>query len=150
MRNYSKGTYTVGEIAQIVFKKCPGRFKSVSIAHRQVNKTMAKLGIGDINGKKRCMLITLTDAEKVITEIVNGRTKKRRKAEQVSLAEFFDADQVEWLEPYTPHTKKKEEQAPEPAPTPEGMTAEQAEAVEKFWRAWVGLCKAMGNDGEVI
>ena len=36
-RNYSKGTYTVNEIAEIVFKKCPGRFKDVSIAHRQVN-----------------------------------------------------------------------------------------------------------------
>ena len=141
-RNYSKGTYTVNEIAEIVFKKCPGRFKDVRIAHRQVNKMMAKLGIGDINGKRRCMLITATDTARLIDAIVNSRTRKTKKpGEQINLAEIMtQKDPVKWMEPYTPHAKKNEEEpTAEAEPVP---TAEQVAAVANLVRAWERVIKA--------
>ena len=141
-RNYSKGTYTVNEIAEIVFKKCPGRYKDVSIAHRQINKMMAKLGIKDINGKKRCMFITATDKDLLVDAIVNSRTRKTKKpGEQINLAEIMtQKDPVKWMEPYTPHTKKNEEEPEEPAP--EELTAEQVAAVADLVRAWGRFNKA--------
>ena len=109
-RNYSKGTYTVNEIAEIVFKKCPGRFKDVSIAHRQVNKMMAKLGIKDINGKRRCMFITATDTARLIDAIVNSRTRKTKKpGEQISLPEILNGKPLAFLDPYTPRNLTEEE-----------------------------------------
>lgn len=146
-RNYSKGTYTVNEIAEIVFKKCPGRFKDVSIAHRQVNKMMAKLGIGDINGKKRCMYISANDTDRLIEAIVNSRTRKTKKpGEQINLAEIMtQKDPVKWMEPYTPHAKKNEEEYPtaEAEPVP---TAEQVAAVADLARAWKRVIKAFAED----
>ena len=146
-RNYSKGTYTVNEIAEIVFKKCPGRFKDVSIAHRQVNKMMAKLGIGDINGKKRCMYISANDTDRLIEAIVNSRTRKTKKpGEQINLAEIMtQKDPVKWMEPYTPHAKKNEEEEPtaEAEPVP---TAEQVAAVADLVRAWERAVEAFTED----
>ena len=143
-RNYSKGTYTVNEIAEIVFKKCPGRFKDVSIAHRQVNKMMAKLGIKDINGKRRCMFITATDTARLVDAIVNSRTRKTKKpGEQINLAEIMtQKNPVKWMEPYTPHAKKNEEEEPTAEPAPEEFTAEQVAAVADLVRAWGRFNKA--------
>lgn len=139
-RNYSKGTYTVNEIAEIVFKKCPGRFKDVSIAHRQVNKMMAKLGIKDINGKRRCMFITATDTARLIDAIVNSRTRKTKKpGEQISLPEILNGKPLAFLDPYTPRNLTEEE--PE-EPTPEEFTAEQVAAVVDLVRAWGRFNKA--------
>lgn len=146
-RNYSKGTYTVNEIAEIVFKKCPGRFKDVGIAHRQVNKMMQKLGIKDINGKRRCMLITATDTARLVDAIVNSRTRKTKKpGEQIGLAEFMtQKNPTEWADPYTPHAKKDEEE--EPAAEAEHVpTAEQVEAVADLARAWERVIKAFAED----
>lgn len=146
-RNYSKGTYTVNEIAEIVFKKCPGRFKDVSIAHRQVNKMMAKLGIGDINGKKRCMYISANDTDRLIEAIVNSRTRKTKKpGEQINLAEIMtQKDPVKWMEPYTPHAKKNEEEEPT-AEAEHVPTAEQVAAVADLVRAWERVIKAFAED----
>ena len=80
-RNYKKGVYTLREIGETVYKKCPGRFKNEESAYAMAKTTAQRLGIGDINGKKRCKFITATDA------------KKAKRAEQVSL---FDRD-VNWL-----------------------------------------------------
>lgn len=146
-RNYSKGTYTVNEIAEIVFKKCPGRFKDVGIAHRQVNKMMQKLGIKDINGKRRCMLITATDTARLVDAIVNSRTRKTKKpGEQIGLAEFMtQKNPTEWADPYTPHAQKNEEEEPtaEAEPVP---TAEQVAAVADLVRAWERVIKAFAED----
>lgn len=146
-RNYSKGTYTVNEIAEIVFKKCPGRFKDVSIAHRQVNKMMAKLGIKDINGKRRCMFITATDTARLVDAIVNSRTRKTKKpGEQIDLAEFMtQKNPTKWADPYTPHAKKNEEEEPtaEAEPVP---TAEQVAAVADLVRAWKRVVKEFAED----
>lgn len=140
-RNYSKGTYTVNEIAEIVFKKCPGRFKDVSIAHRQVNKMMAKLGIKDINGKRRCMFITATDTARLIDAIVNSRTRKTKKpGEQISLPEILNGKPLAFLDPYTPRDLTEKESEEEPAP--EELTAEQVAAVADLVRAWGRVNKA--------
>lgn len=147
-RNYSKGTYTVNEIAEIVFKKCPGRFKDVGIAHRQVNKMMQKLGIKDINGKRRCMLITATDTARLVDAIVNSRTRKTKKpGEQIGLAEFMtQKNPTEWADPYTPHAKKDEEEEPEELPVPKGFNAEQVAAVADLARAWKRAVEAFTED----
>ena len=143
-RNYSKGTYTVNEIAEIVFKKCPGRFKDVSIAHRQVNKMMAKLGIKDINGKRRCMFITATDTARLIDAIVNSRTRKTKKpGEQISLPEILNGKPLAFLDPYTPRNLTEEE--PE-EPAPEEFTAEQVAAVADLVRAWKRVVKEFAED----
>lgn len=143
-RNYSKGTYTVNEIAEIVFKKCPGRFKDVSIAHRQVNKMMAKLGIKDINGKRRCMFITATDTARLIDAIVNSRTRKTKKpGEQISLPEILNGKPLAFLDPYTPRNLTEEE--PE-EPAPEEFTAEQVAAVADLVRAWKRVVKEFSED----
>lgn len=146
-RNYSKGTYTVNEIAEIVFKKCPGRFKDVGIAHRQVNKMMQKLGIKDINGKRRCMLITATDTARLVDAIVNSRTRKTKKpGEQIGLAEFMtQKNPTEWADPYTPHAKKNEEEEPT-AEAEHVPTAEQVAAVADLVRAWERVIKAFAED----
>lgn len=145
-RNYSKGTYTVNEIAEIVLKKCPGRYKDVSIAHRQINKMMAKLGIKDINGKKRCMFITATDTDRLVDAIVNSRTRKTKKpGEQINLAEIMtQKDPVKWLEPYTGTREELEIKPTEEAePVP---TAEQVEAVADLVRAWKRVIKEFSED----
>ena len=143
-RNYSKGTYTVNEIAEIVFKKCPGRFKDVSIAHRQVNKMMAKLGIKDINGKRRCMFITATDTARLVDAIVNSRTRKTKKpGEQISLPEILNGKPLAFLDPYTPRNLTEEEQE---EPAPEEFTAEQVAAVADLVRAWKRVIKEFAED----
>ena len=143
-RNYSKGTYTVNEIAEIVFKKCPGRFKDVSIAHRQVNKMMTKLGIKDINGKRRCMFITATDTARLVDAIVNSRTRKTKKpGEQISLPEILNGKPLAFLDPYTPRNLTEEEQE---EPAPEEFTAEQVAAVADLVRAWKRVIKEFAED----
>lgn len=164
-RNYSKGTYTVGEIAEIVMKKNPGRFKNVRIAHRQVNKTMVKMQIGDINGKKRCMLIPAKDAERLVEAITNSPRKKIKRG-QVSIfedlgrgresdpttaaiaSELFGDSPADVFDKYTPHVKKKE--APEKTilPIPAGLTAEQVDAAARLWSAWVDFCAAFNRSEE--
>ena len=108
-RNYKKGVFTFAEIGEIIHKKCPGRYKDATIASRMATRKAKELGIGDINGKKKFMLIPKNEAERIVSAVVNGRTRRRRTAEQISLGEFLDDDHlIDWLEPYTPHSKKKD------------------------------------------
>lgn len=146
-RNYSKGTYTVGEIAEIVMKKNPGRFKNVRIAHRQVNKTMVKMQIGDINGKKRCMIIAAKDAERLVEAISNSPRKKIKRG-QVSIFEDFGDSPADVFNKYTPHVKKKEDPEKHSLPVPAGLTAEQVEAAARLWSAWADFCAAFNRSEE--
>lgn len=138
-KNYSKGVYTLEEIAQIVFDKCPGRFKHLESAYASVKSTMAELSIKDINGKKRYMLISANDANRIIDAIVNKRAKHHKKSGQLS---FFGD---EWSEPekVTRQTERR------PAKVPE-LTEEQADAINNFMTAWKRLAEAYGNTKEVI
>ena len=118
-RNYKKGVYTFAEIGEIIHKKCPGRYKDATVASRMATRKAKELGIGDINGKKKFMLIPKTEAERIISAVVNGRTKRRRTAEQISLGEFLDD---------TPHSKKKDYVPPIIEPTEdEPLTKEELE-----------------------
>ena len=125
-RNYKKGVYTFAEIGEIIHKKCPGRYKDATVASRMATRKAKELGIGDINGKKKFMLIPKTEAERIVSAVVNGRT---RTADQISLGEFLDDDQIiDWLEPYTPHSKKKDYTPPIIEPTEDKpLTKEELE-----------------------
>ena len=111
-RNYTKGIYTFAEIGEIIHKKCPGRYKDATVASRMATRKAKELGIGDINGKKKFMLIPKNDAERIVSAVVNGRTKRKRTAEQISLGEFLEGDQIDWLEPYLPKKQKKASASP--------------------------------------
>ena len=125
-RNYTKGIYTFAEIGEIIHKKCPGRYKDATVASRMATRKAKELGIGDINGKKKFMLIPKNDAERIVSAVVNGRTRRKRIAEQISLGEFLKDDQIDWLEPYTPHSKKKDYTTPIIEPTEdEPLTKEE-------------------------
>ncbi len=128
-RNYKKGVYTFAEIGEIIHKKCPGRYKDATVASRMATRKAKELGIGDINGKKKFMLIPKTEAERIVSAVVNGRTRRRRTTEQISLGEFLDDDHlIDWLEPYTPHSKKKDYESPIIEPTEdEPLTKEELE-----------------------
>lgn len=145
--NYRKGVYTLKEIGEILLKKCPGRFKDIDSANAMARAAARKLGIGDINGKKRCKLITATDAKAIINEIVNSKRKPVPKAKPGQMS-IFDDDPLEWLEPYTEHATRR---APEPIalPVPQGLTPEQVDAIAAFMNAWRRLCEVY-TDGEVM
>ena len=121
-RNYTKGIYTFAEIGEIIHKKCPGRYKDATVASRMATRKAKELGIGDINGKKKFMLIPKNDAERIVSAVVNGRTRRKRTAEQISLGEFLGGDQIDWLEPYLPQKQKK---AYEPTISEEPPTKEE-------------------------
>lgn len=147
--NYSKGVYTLKEIAEILLKKCPGRFASLDSANAMARNAARALGITDINGKKRCKLITANDAKAIINEIASKKRKSaavpKGKPGQMSL---FDDEPLEWLDPYTVHATKK---APEPIalPVPNGLTAEQVDAIAGFMQAWKRLCEVYGQEEEM-
>lgn len=148
-KTFKKGLYTTAEIAAIVFKKCPGRFKNIESAKRRVSYARARLGIADINGKKNFQQFSIKDTERILADIINGKPCKNGKtrkpprrarvtdAIQISIfddarivdprggergvicAEFpaprinddgegvrFEPNVIDWLEPYTPNSKK--------------------------------------------
>ena len=122
--DYKKGVYTLDEIADFIIKTNPGRFKNHASAYASVKTTARELGVGDINGKKRCKLIAARDVERIVSRLDGMRRKspgkpkanKPKRAEQVTL---FDEGVLDWLEPYTPDVSKD----PEPIVTDEPMTA---------------------------
>lgn len=136
-RNYKKGVYTLREIGETVYKKCPGRFKNEESAYAMAKTTAQRLGIGDINGKKRCKFITATDAKTIVETIQRTPSKKAKRAEQVSLFDR-DVNWLGWLDDYTPDVEKSDVE-PLPAPVPDGLTPEQVEAIADFMAAWKRL-----------
>lgn len=138
-RNYKKGVYTLREIGETVYKKCPGRFKNEESAYAMAKTTAQRLGIGDINGKKRCKFITATDAKTIVETIQRTPSKKAKRAEQVSLFDR-DVNWLGWLDDYTPDRETSEIE-PLPAPVPDGLTPEQVEAIADFMAAWKRLCE---------
>lgn len=138
-RNYKKGVYTLREIGETVYKKCPGRFKNEESAYAMAKTTAQRLGIGDINGKKRCKFITATDAKTIVETIQRTPSKKAKRAEQVSLFDR-DVNWLGWLDDYTPDRETSEAE-PLPAPVPDGVTPEQVEAIADFMAAWQRLCE---------
>jgi len=137
-KKYRKGVYTLSEIGETVYKKCPGRFKNTESACAMARKTARRLGIGDINGKQRFRFITANDAARIVAAIISTPPKKRKRAEQISLGDILGGDPIDWLEPYTPDTKKEKPepiQEPEEVPLPAEITQEQWEAFQDFRRA---------------
>lgn len=139
-RNYKKGIYTLREIGETVYKKCPGRFKNEESAYAMAKTTAQRLGIGDINGKKRCKFITATDAKTIVETIQKQPSKKRKKAEQICLGDILGGDPIDWLEPYTPNSRE-EQQELETEEVPAGLTQEQVDAIAGFMTAWKRLCE---------
>ena len=142
--NYSKGVYTLKEIAEDLLKKCPGRFSNIESANAVARATARKLGVDDINGKKRCKLIKATDARAIINAVINSKPGKARKAKtgQISL---FDDEPLAFLDPYTKHATKKASE-PIALPVPEGLTPEQVDAIAGFMQAWKRLCEVYKED----
>lgn len=128
-KTFKKGLYTTAEIAAIVFKKCPGRFKNLESAKRRVSYARARLGIADINGKKNFQQFSRVDTERILADIINGKPCKNGKtrkpprrarvtdATQLSIFDDpginidgegvrFDPNVIDWLESYTPNSKK--------------------------------------------
>lgn len=149
-RNYSKGVYTLEEIAQIVLEKCPGRFKHLNSAYASVKSTMTELGIEDINGKKRYKLIAARDAERIIDAIrgkSRGRVRKEKRAAQVSLFDR-DVNWTGWLDEYTPDIEKTEPEQAEVSGLPDipaGLTREEVDAIAAFMLAWQKLSDAFNK-----
>lgn len=131
-KTFKKGLYTTAEIAAIVYKKCPGRFKNIESAKRRVSYARARLGIADINGKKNFQQFSIKDTERILADIINGKPCKNGKtrkpprrarvtdATQISIFDdarivdprggesgvIFDESVIDWLELYTPNSKK--------------------------------------------
>ena len=132
-RTTKKGVYNATEIAEILVKKFPGRFKDLDSAKRRVHYARARLGIEDINGKKNFMQFSRNDTERIIEDIalgkpcVNGKTRKPAnrsngtRAQQVSLFDALtDESIIDWLDPYTLTGKKTT-----PVVEDEPLTAEE-------------------------
>lgn len=142
-RNYSKATYTIGEIAEIVHGKCPGRYKNEKIAGREVCRIMKELGIDDINGKKRFKQIAATDAVKIIRYMLDEMNRKqKRRAQQVSL---FDDGIVDWLDPYTEDIQE----GPEIVETERAASVEEIDPRDLF-EAITELLNALHRVAELI
>lgn len=140
--NYTKGVYKLEEVGEIVLKSCPGRFKNLNSAYASVKITANKLGIQDINGKKRNKLISARDAERIVNTLMGKKRGRKKKAEQVSL---FDDNIVDWLDPYLPNSKKEE-----PTETsPEEEMPKEVDPQELF-EAGVELMRAISRFAEVI
>ena len=68
-KNAKKGTYTFKELGEIVMKKYPGKFVHLESASVQCAHVAQRLGIEDINGKKKYKQITASDAEKILEDM---------------------------------------------------------------------------------
>lgn len=142
-RNYSKATYTIGEIAKIVYDKCPGRYKNEKIAGREVCRIMKEMGIDDINGKKRFKQIAANDAVKIIRHMLDEMNRKqKRRAQQVSL---FDDGIVDWLDPYTEDIQE----CPEIVETERAASVEEIDPRDLF-EAITELLNALHRVAELI
>lgn len=99
-KKLKKDIYTLEEIGNIIYEldqKCDVvRFRKPVSAYAAAKKAALKLGIEDINGKKRNKLIAARDAEAIISFVLN-RTKpvmpsdKKPEPEEPNLAVVKEA-----------------------------------------------------------
>lgn len=153
-RTTKKGVYTANEIAEILIKKFPGRFKDLDSAKRRVHYARARLGIEDINGKRNFMQFSRNDTERIIEDIAlgkpctNGKTRKPARkaaiarAQQVSLFDALtDESIIDWLDPYTLTGKKTELNLKD-----EPMTKDElVERIESLFGTLAELITELGN-----
>ena len=96
-KNAKKGTYTFKELGEIVMKKYPGKFVHLESASVQCAHVAQRLGIEDINGKKKYKQITASDAEKILEDMRQSyenhprthSTPLERMAKQDEATEFL-------------------------------------------------------------
>lgn len=74
-----KGTFTFKELGEIIMRKYPGKFKDLASASVQCAHVAQRLGIEDINGKKKYKQITASDAERVLEDMRNSYDNHPRK-----------------------------------------------------------------------
>ena len=143
-KKLEKDVYTLEEIGELILKKCPNRFKNLNSAYASAKIVANRLGVEDINGKKRNKLIAARDAEK--SELKAETTAIERPAEQVSL---FDESVLDWLEPYTPHSNgETAAETAEDLKIPTDMP-EEVDPRELF-EAGIELMRAINRFAEVI
>lgn len=164
---FKKEVYTLEEIGEMILKKCPNRFKNLNSAYASAKIVANRLGIEDINGKKRNKLIAARDAERILAELQDMKKGRRKKAEKTVLnteptpvegsseqVSLFDEGIIDWLEPYTPHVFTKKEKAAcadevGEIPMSETVTPKEVDPRELF-EAGVDLMRAINRFAEVI
>ena len=156
-RKFDKDVYTLEEIGEIVLKRCPNRFKNLNSAYASVKIVANRLGIEDINGKKRNKLISARDTETILAELEGLKKGKRKKAEKTALngevapaehapeqVSLFDDSVLDWLEPYTPNHKDETAALDEEAEIPSEVDPRE------LFEAGVELMRAINRFAEVI
>lgn len=96
-KNAKKGTYTFKELGEIVMKKYPGKFVHLESASVQCAHVAQRLGIEDINGKKKYKQIAAGDADKILEDMRQSyenhprthSTPLERMAKQDEATEFL-------------------------------------------------------------
>lgn len=86
MKTIKKGVWTLQEIGARAFKAWPGRWKDEESAYASVRVAAQRLGVGDINGKKKYKLIAAVDVSRILGELTRIDKKKRHESGQ---ADFF-------------------------------------------------------------
>lgn len=86
MKTIKKGVWTLQEIGARAFKAWPGRWKDEESAYASVRAAAQRLGVGDINGKKKYKLIAAVDVSRILGELTRIDKKKRHESGQ---ADFF-------------------------------------------------------------
>lgn len=102
-KKLKKDIYTLEEIGNIIYeldqKADAVRFRKPVSAYSAAKKAALKLGIEDINGKKRNKLIAARDAEAIISFVMNGDDKAVKEAVpepkplQVSIFDLFQDEE---------------------------------------------------------
>lgn len=162
---FKKEVYTLEEIGEMILKKCPNRFKNLNSAYASAKIVANRLGIEDINGKKRNKLIAARDAERILAELQDMKKGRRKKAEKTALnteptpvehsseqVSIFDPNIIDWLEPYTPNSKKETAACADEVgeiPMSETVTPKEVDPRELF-EAGVDLMRAINRFAEVI
>lgn len=167
-KKLEKDVYTLEEIGELILKKCPNRFKNLNSAYASAKIVANRLGVEDINGKKRNKLIAARDAQRILDELQDMKKGKRKKAEKTELraettpvecfkdaltdkkqVSLFDESVLDWLEPYTPHSNGETaaleaEGAEIPTATPEEVDPRE------LFEAGIELMRAINRFAEVI
>lgn len=75
-KKFKKEVLTLEEIGSIIYEKAEGRYKNLNSAYSAAKKAALKLGIEDINGKKRNKLIAARDAEAIVDLVLEPKNKE--------------------------------------------------------------------------